>query len=187
MEVKMQSTNDKRVGDDFGNFAQTESAQNKPKKTKSVSYQNQSYSKPKKSGSGIGKVIAIAVIIIVVLIAVFAGIVALSKMPKSSSKVDDTVYFTYIDESEKYHVVVDGQEISKTFENEIELIPAEDNSFAYILEKVEEDVNGASGIRIHILKGKKLQTSGGLADECIAFSKLKPMQIYLLYCLSYVF
>ena len=174
----MQSTNDKRVGDDFGNFAQTESAQNKPKKTKSVSYQNQSYSKPKKSGSGIGKVIAIAVIIIVVLIAVFAGIVALSKMPKSSSKVDDTVYFTYVDESEKYHVVVDGQEISKTFENEIELIPAEDNSFAYILEKVEEDVNGASGIRIHILKGKKLQTSGGLADECIAFSKLKPGVIY---------
>ena len=173
----MLSTNEKKAADDFGNFSSSESARDKKKPKKEITMKQQSYNKPKRKSFNPMTVI-VGVVVVLVLIAIIAGVIAIMKMPKSSSKVDDKVYFTYIDDENKYHVVVDGQEIEKTFENEIELIPADDNSFAYILEKVEEDVNGASGTRIHVLKGKKLESSGGLADECVAMSKLKPGIIY---------
>ena len=163
-------------GDDFGNFTSGAPASNTKQHHK-----KQAPKGPSKSPSG-GKKnympFVFAGIIVVALIAVIALIVAIFNAPKSNSKIDDTVYFSYIDDNNEYHVVVNGDEIKKTFENEIELIPAADNSFAYILEKVESDVNGKSGIRMHILNGKKLKSSVGLADSCVAFAGLKPGIIY---------
>lgn len=162
--------------EDFNRFSansQTSSSKNTFKQ-QNISKSNRN----RKGNSNLPKVILVTVIVIIALVAIIAGVVALIKAPMSGSRMDDKVYLSYIDEDSKYHVVVDGQEIEKTFENEIELIPSENKSFAYILEKVEEDVNGASGIRIHILKGKKLKTAGGLAEECIAFAKLNPGVVY---------
>ena len=164
-------------GDDFGNFSSGASA----KDTKP--HQKKQAPKPQPKGNKGGSKrnympFVFAGIAIVALIAVIALIVAIFNAPKSSSKIDDTVYFTYIDDNNEYHVVVNGEEIKDTFKNEIELIPAADNSFAYILEKVEADVSGASGIRMHILNGKKLKSSVGLADSCVAFAGLKPGIIY---------
>lgn len=164
-------------GDDFGNFTSGSTAREAQKPHKRPRPQGN-----KKEGGPSRKFnympFVFGGIAIVALIAIIALIVAIFSAPKSSSKVDDTVYFTYIDESNEYHVVVNGEEIKKTFSNEIELIPASDNSFAYILEKVESDVNGAKGIRMHILNGKSLKSSVGLADKCVAFAGLKPGIIY---------
>ena len=164
-------------GDDFGNFTSGSSAKDtKPHQKKQAP---KPQPKANKGGSKRNYMpFVFAGIAIIALIAVIALIVAIFNAPKSSSKIDDTVYFTYIDENNEYHVVVNGDEIKDTFKNEIELIPAADNSFAYILEKVEADVSGASGIRMHILNGKKLKSSVGLADSCVAFAGLKPGIIY---------
>ena len=173
-------------GDDFGNFASGSSSigANKPHKRPTAQKQkpdnSQNHQAPHgRSGRKMNYMpFVFAGIAVVALIAIIALIVAIFNAPKSSSTIDDIAYFTYIDESGEYHVVVNGDEIKTTFKNEIELIPSDDNSFAYILEKVEADVNGASGIRMHILNGKKLKSSVGLADTCIAFAGLKPGIIY---------
>ena len=164
--------------DDFGNFSSSASARDTKATRKRTSSPKSAKAPkpPKKKRNYIP--FTVAIIAIVALVIVIALVVAVFNAPKSSSKVGDTVYFCYVDTENKYHVVVNGEELKNTFENEIELIPAADNSFAYILEKVTEDVNGASGIRMHILTGKTLQSSGGLANKCLAFSGLKPGIIY---------
>ena len=169
-------------GDDFGNFGSASSAKDTrqaPRKPKSQ--------KPKKSSGGFSLsflkdkkympfiLAGLAIVAVIVIIAIIA---AAFSSPSSSSAIDDTAYFVYIDANNEYHVVVNGDELKDTFTNKIELIPAADNSFAYILESVEADATGASGIRMHILKGKKLTSSVGLADKCVAFADTNPGIIY---------
>ena len=171
-------------GDDFGNFGSTSAPKNKkkqpnkaPQKGPNRSSGNSFFDKfSKKSGFMPIVFAGIAVIALLVIIALIA--VACS-LPGSSSKKVDTVYFTYIDDEQKYHVVVNGEELKEPFENEIEVIPSADNSFAYVLEKIEDEDEDESGTQIHILKGKKLTTSEQLADECVSFADLKPGVIYL--------
>ena len=171
-------------GDDFGNFSS-----NAPTQKSKPSRNNQNRKKPRKSNEPAKKMnykpFIFAGIAIIALVIIIALVVAIFNAPKSSAKISDTVYFTYIDENNEYHVVVNGDELKDTFKNEIELIPSADNSFAYILETVEEDVNATSGIRMHILQGKKLQTSVELADSVelsnelgYAYANLKPGIIY---------
>lgn len=165
--------------DDFGNFASGTSA----KDTKQAHKRKAPPKKkpePSQHGSNGKKYIPFifAGVAVIALIIIIALIVSVFNAPASSSSIEDKVYFAYLDEDNKYHVVVNGEEIKQTFSNEIELIPSADNSFAYILEDVEEDVNGGSGIRMHILSGKSLKSSVGLADSCVAFAKLKPGIIY---------
>ena len=156
-------------GDDFGNFGSSapkrsaRPSRKAPKKPAKKSFFNKDMNLKPFVFAGIA---VVALLVIISLIAVACS------MPGSDAKISDTVYFTYIDEDNKYHVVVNGDEISKTFENEIELIPAADNSFAYILEKLE------SSTKMHVLSGKKLKTSNEEADKCISFAALEPCIIY---------
>ena len=123
----------------------------------------------------------LAGIAVVAVIIIIALMVAIFNIPQSSSKISDTVYFTYIDEEENYNIVVNGKKLNKTFENKIELIPADDNSFAYVLETIEDSDEGDGGIMVHILTGTKLKTvidKNKLADECVAFATLEPGIIY---------
>lgn len=162
--------------DDFGNFGSGASkkgagpARKAPKKSAKQPFFNKNINFKPFIFAGIA---VVALVVIISLIAIICNI------PGSGNKIDDNVYFTYIDEEGKYHVVVNGDELKKPFENEIELIPAADNSFAYILEKVEGDSKDDSGIKMHVLTGKKLKTSLELADECISFAKLKPGIVYI--------
>ena len=166
-------------GDDFGNFASSASAKETrqaPKKPKAKKPSKQFGGNFFKNKNYMPFILAgVAIVAVIIIIAIIA---AVFNAPSSSSTIGDTAYFSYIDANNEYHVVVNGDELKQTFKNEIELIPAADNSFAYILEDVEEDVNGASGIRMHILKGKKLKSSVGLADSCVAFADTKPGIIY---------
>lgn len=162
--------------DDFGNFASGTTNEKPKRKPQSKSYEPRPSKAPKKRSIMPFVFAGIAVVALVIIIAL---VVAIFNIPKSSSQISDNVYFTYVDENNEYHITVNGEKIEKTFKNEIKLIPADDNSFAYVLEKVEnDDVTGNSGIRMHILNGKKLKSSGGLADECLAFAGTKPGIIY---------
>lgn len=169
-------------GDDFGNFGSSSSA----KDTRQAPRKPQRKKAPKQSGGSFFDTLKnknympfiFAGIAIVVVILIIAIVAAVFSAPSSSSTINDTAYFTYVDENNEYHVVVNGSELKNTFKNKIELIPASDNSFAYILEDVDDDITGGSGTRMHILKGKKLQSSVGLADSCVAFADSKPGIIY---------
>ena len=164
-------------GDDFGNFSSSASA-----KEAKHSHKRQAPKKPKKSHEPSKKKnlkpFIFAGIAVLALILIIVLIVVIVNLANANIKIDDTVYFAYKDDNDTYHVLVNGDEIKTTFSNEIELIPADDRSFAYIFEKVEEDENGKSGIRMHILKGKKLTTSQNLANDYITYSALNPGIIY---------
>ena len=163
--------------DDFGNFTSGASAKDtkQSRKRRAPKKEQRDPAPAKKKGF---MPFLIAGIAIVALIAIIALAVAIFNAPGSSSKIEDTVYFSYIDENGAYHVVVNGKELDKTFEHKIELIPADDNSFAYIFENVEESEDGKTGIRMHILKSNKLETAKTLAEKYITYSKLEPGIIY---------
>lgn len=170
--------------DDFGSFT-SGSAENRKKPSKKQAPERSNEPKrsnePPRKKQGVKRflpfIIAIAAVIAVILIIVVA--VAIFNASGSGLKIKDTVYFSYVDDDGKYHVLVNGDEISETFENEIKLIPAANNEFAYILEKVDSDnFDSDGGIRIHILTGKKLDTLEGLVDECLHYSEIKPGVIY---------
>ena len=163
--------------DDFGNFSSSTPAREAkpPRKKQAPKKANKPHEPSRKKNYRpfiIAGIAALALILIIVLIVVIVN------LANANTKIEDTVYFTYKDGDDQYHVLVDGKEIKTTFSNEIKLIPADDRSFAYIFEYVEEDANGASGIRMHILKGKKLKSSEVLADEYITYSPLNPGIVY---------
>ena len=161
-------------GDDFGNFVSGSSQKEgrAPKKRQSAPEKR----KPAKKRNIAPFVIAVlAIAALIVIIAIFASIL---RAPMEALCAQDTAYFTYVDAEGKYHILVNGEKVKTEFENPIELIPAADNSFAYVLEDVDSDESGDSGIRMYILQGKKLSVSEGLANSCIALAKLKPGIIY---------
>ena len=160
-------------GDDFGNFSASASAKDTKQNNRSQPRKN---NKGNKKFPIKGLLIAIGVIAAVILL--IAIIVAVFNTPKSGTKISDNAYFYYVDSDNKYHVVVNGDEIKETFDNEIEIFPAANNSFAYILETVEEDERGNSGMKMHILEGKKLKSSDMLIDEYVQFARCKPGIIY---------
>ena len=165
--------------DDFGNFASGNSAKDTKQPRKRQAPQRRKPDAPKPQSKNRNYVPFIfAGVAVVALIIIIALIASVFNSSNSSSAIEDNVYFSYSDSDNKYHVLINGEELKQTFNNEIELIPSADNSFAYILEKVEDGPNGASGTRMHILKGKKLESSVGLADSCVAFAGLKPGIIY---------
>ena len=171
-------------GDDFGNFGPSTSGRD-TRQAHQKSSKNRSSREPAPAKKKNYMPFIFAAIAIVALIIIIALVVAIFNAPKSSAQISDTVYFSYMDENNEYYITVNGDKLRETFENEIELIPAADNSFAYVLEKVEGDTTATSGIRMHILKGKKLETSVELADSVklsnelgYAYAKLKPGIIY---------
>ena len=161
-------------GDDFGNFVSGSQQKESPApKKRKPSPERRGSSKKRNITPFI--IAGIAIVALIIIIAIF---VAILSAPKAALNAEDTVYFTYVDSEGKYNVLVNGEAIKTNFENEIKLIPAENNSFAYILEDVDSDEFGESGIRMYILKDKKLKVSQVLADSCVAMAALKPGIIY---------
>ena len=118
------------------------------------------------------KSIIIAVAAIAVLIAIIAiGVVIVSSMNKDI-KFKDNSFVTYSDEDGNYSVVANGK-VLQTFGNEIELIVADDRSFAYV---IEDEIDG---VRIHIATNKDIVavTSSPVTDV-LATASLKPGVIY---------
>ena len=117
----------------------------------------------------IGAIAAVAVLLLVVIVIVAA---------LSGSKditYEDNAYLAYADGDGKYHVAVNGKELEHEFEgigeNGVEVIPAADNSFAYVID------TGAQGKHVYILQGKELEAVTSEASPAInvlAYASLVP-------------
>ena len=87
---------------------------------------------------------------------------------------DNTSYLVYTDEKGEYHVLVNGDEVEHEFHGDVELIPARDRSFAYVLDRT------SSGVRIYVLDGTDMQrVAPKPVDDVVAFADLEPGVIYL--------
>lgn len=86
---------------------------------------------------------------------------------------EGNAFLAYSDSDGDYHVLTNGFEIEKDFEGEVQVVPAADNSFAYVLD------NGGEGIYIYVLKGKKIEAiTTSPASAVLAFATLEPGVVY---------
>ena len=110
----------------------------------------------------------------VVLLAAIITVIILFVTADRSITYENNSYLVYTDEKGDYHVLVNGDEVDHSFAGDVELIPAADRSFAYILDRTD------AGVRIYVLDGKKLQrTTPAPVKEAVSFALLEPGVIYL--------
>lgn len=123
------------------------------------------------------KTLLIGAAAVVALVLVIVLVVALFSSPGKNIRREDNVFFSYADAEGNYHVVSNGKLIGETFEGEIELVPARDNSFAYIFEEFITE-NGDTVIQMYILDGKKLSIVDAEATKIIAYADYEPGIIF---------
>ena len=117
------------------------------------------------------KTIIIAAAILLVLILVVGIIIAVATRDRHIMRKDNA--FVLYSDSNGYHLMSNGYQIEKVFEGEVTLVPADDNSFAYVTEEIEGE------LYIYLLKGKKLEpmTTSGV-EEIVDYAGLKPGVVY---------
>ncbi len=114
---------------------------------------------------GIAAGAAVVLVAVIIVIALMAG--------GGSIKYEDNAYIAYADSDAVYHVSVNGVEVDHTFEGEVEVVPAADNSFAYVTDMTAE------GTYIYLLDGKDLvDLSGEAVSEVLALASLKPGVVF---------
>ena len=143
--------------------------QEKPQQTRAPKRKKRSRLNPK--AFLIGAVAIVAIVLVIVLM------VALFSSPGKNIRHEDNVFFTYTDADGNYRVVSNGKLIKETFEGEVELLPAKDNSFAYIFEELVNE-NGESIIQMYILDGKKLSLVDAEATSIVACAEYEPGIIF---------
>lgn len=120
---------------------------------------------PNKKFLIIGIAAAAAVLLLVLLI------VGAALFSSKDITYENNAYIAYADGDGKYHVAVNGKTLDMEFEGEVEVIPAADNSFAYVID------DGLEGKLVYLLKGKKLEpiiSSSTPAMNILATASLKP-------------
>ncbi len=162
---------------DFGSFNESQSHQTKartstPRQTKVKSSKSSSFSLAALPWKPI--LIGAAAVVALILLIVLA--VAVISAPQKQIKMEDNAFFVYSDSDGKYHVVSNGKTIKHDFVGEVTLVPAEDNSFAYVREKLTGDAG--TGERVYILEGTKLKDIEVKADQIVAFAEFEPGIIY---------
>lgn len=123
------------------------------------------------------KTLLIGAAALVALVLVIVLLVALFSSPGKNIRQKDNVFFTYTDADGNYHVVSNGKLIKETFEGEIELVPAKDNSFAYIFEEFITET-GENVTQMYILDGTKLSIVDAEATRIIAYADYEPGIIF---------
>ena len=162
--------------DDFNAFGDTSAKTTHASTPKRQTQTPQPQKRPqrKKAPTAIPtKYIIIGVAALVALVLVIALFAAVFSSPGKNILRKDTVYATYIDADNQYHVLTNGKEIKQTFSGEVTLVPAKDYSFAYIFEDVIAD-DGSSVTKMYTLEGKKLTTVEAEANEIIAYADYEP-------------
>lgn len=129
----------------------------------------------KKQDGGFNKtpiIIALAAIVAVILIVVIIA-VAVSSSGKHI-KYENNSFVSFCDSDGIYRVAANGKVVGE-YENEIELIVADDRSFAYVIEDSED------GYRINIIDGKKNVTdvTSSPVTKVLATASLKPGVVWL--------
>ena len=164
--------------DDFNAFGDTSpKKQPTPQKPKQQRPQQPARKPQRRRPSVDPKMLLIGGAIIVAVILVVALFIAVFSSPGKDIKREDNAYMVYTDLDGLYHVMANGKEIKESFEGELTLVPAKDNSFAYIFEEiVTEDGNNIT--LMYILKGKKLSLVEAEADKIIAYADYAPGIIF---------
>ena len=86
----------------------------------------------------------------------------------------ENAYMVYQDSNGYSHIIVNGKELDRSFDGEIELIPAKDNSFAYVFDDEPND------IYMYIVKDTKIeQVSDRPASDIIAYAGLEPGIVFV--------
>lgn len=158
-------------GDDFANYSSSKQPNVRKRPAPS---QQQKKSAPAQKSKRRFLPFVFAIIAVVAIVIIIAIIIAIINAPGSNMKKSDTVYFMYQDADGKYHIIIDDEiQEDCVFENEIELIPAENNNFAYIIE------TSSDGKNMHILyKDGDLVSATQSATEIITKATLSPGIVY---------
>ena len=115
-------------------------------------------------------IIAAATLVAAVLLIVI--FVAMANSSGSHLMLKNNSFLSY-DIDGTYYVAMNGKTVDPSFENEISLIPADDNSFAYVIEHTSE------GDVVYLLEDKELtQIISSPVKEIITMSKFNPGIIY---------
>ncbi|MBQ8849427.1 MAG: hypothetical protein IJ011_03725 [Clostridia bacterium] len=105
--------------------------------------------------------VVVLALVIVLIVALFSG--------SGDIEFENNAYMTYVDGQGSYHVLANGDLVDHVFEGEVELIPADDNSFAYVFD------NAGDGVYMYILNGKKLDpVSDNAVEGYVATAGLEP-------------
>ena len=128
--------------EDFNSFG---SSQGRPENKKKAPQRR----KKKKSFEITPKMLLIGVAALLAVVFLVIGVVAVAKRGSGDLKAKNNSFASY-ELDGKYYVAMNGEVIGSGFENEIELTPAVDNSFAYVIE------NTAEGYNIFLLERKEL-------------------------------
>lgn len=151
--------------DDFNSFNTSQGSgemRRPPKKKK----------KPQKTFELNLKTVAIAAAVLVAAVLLIVIFVAMANSSSSHLTLKNNSFLSY-DIDGTYYVAMNGKTLDQSFENEISLIPADDNSFAYVIEHTSE------GDVIYLLEGKELtQIISSPVKEIITMSKFNPGIIY---------
>ncbi len=151
--------------DDFNSFNTSQGSgemRRPPKKKK----------KPQKTFELSLKTVAIAAAVLVAAVLLIVIFVSMANSSGSNLTLKNNSYLSY-DIDGTYYVAMNGKTLDQPFENEISLIPADDNSFAYVVEHTSE------GDIIYILEDKELtQISSSPVKEILTMSKFNPGIIY---------
>lgn len=151
--------------EDFNSFG---SSQGRPQKSKKAPQRR----KKRKTFEITPKILLIGIAALLAVILLVVGVVAVAKRGSGDLKAKNNTFASYEIDG-KYYVAMNGEVIGSGFENEIELTPAADNSFAYIVE------NTAEGYNIYLLERKNLtQVIPTPVSEVVAMAEFEPGIIY---------
>ena len=159
--------------DDFGAYAQPQ-RKAPPRQPQAPRKQQQRRPRQQFSFGGFNRQsIIVALIAVVALIALVSLIIVFVSASSKDVKLGNNVYMSNCDDAGIWRVLYNGKTIGE-YDNEIELITAEDRSFAYIIE------NGSEGYLVHVAKGRKIQTiTGTPVTKVLATASLAPAVVWL--------
>lgn len=156
--------------DDFGSFSSQGAAGGAPRRTKPAG--------GKKGGffSNLNPkaiIIAAAALVVLLLLIVVIVVVAVANAG-GDIEYTNNAYVAYSDEDDTYHVVANGK-IVGSYENEVEVIPAADRSFAYIIENIDGE-----GYNVSYVKGSKnpVEITTNPVNAVLATASLSPAVVY---------
>ena len=164
--------------DDFNAFGDTSpKKQPTPQRPKQQAPKQPAHKPQRRRQSIDPKMLLIGAAVIVAIILVVALFVAVFSSPGKDITREDNAYMVYTDIDGLYHVIANGKELKETFEGELNLVPAKDNSFAYIFEEIVTE-EGNTVTLMYILDGKKLSLVEAEADSIEAYADYKPGIIF---------
>lgn len=118
------------------------------------------------------KALLVGAAVVLAFLLIVIGLVSVANNSGSDLKAKNNTFASY-ELDGKFYVAMNGEIVGAGFENEIELTPATDNSFAYVVEDT------ADGYNIYILERKELtQIVPTPVSEVVAMADLEPGIIY---------